>query len=94
MIPLFSWPKNKPSKKLASKQVQSTEPTFMMLSCMTYPSTIKTEATSFFEMSFEFQQSTQRYILEDGTLHINELINLIYSSHFKVALYSQTVTLS
>jgi hypothetical protein len=42
---------------------------FMLVSCLAYPSTLKMEATFSSETSVAFQGTTQRYILEDTTLH-------------------------
>jgi hypothetical protein len=42
----------------------------MLVSCLAYSSTLKMEVTYTCETSVDFQRTTQRYILEDRTLHI------------------------
>jgi hypothetical protein len=44
-------------------------PAFTLLSCSTYFSTLKMEATCSSRTSIDFQRTTRRYIPEDRTLH-------------------------
>jgi hypothetical protein len=44
-------------------------PVFTLVSCLTYFSTLKMEATCSSETSVDTQQTTRRYIPEDGTLY-------------------------
>jgi hypothetical protein len=48
----------------------------MLVSCLTYSSTLKMETKCSSEMSVEYQRTTQRYIPEDITLHNHRCENL------------------
>jgi hypothetical protein len=52
----------------------------MLVSCLVYSSTRKTEATSFSELSVNFQQTTPRCIPEDISLPRHRCENLKSSS--------------
>jgi hypothetical protein len=51
-----------------------------LVSCETYPSNLKMEATRFSETSVNFQRTTRCYIPEDRTLHIHHCENIKYST--------------
>jgi hypothetical protein len=48
----------------------------MLVSCLAYFSTLKMEATCFYETPVDFQQDTGRYIPEDMTLRNNRCKNV------------------
>jgi hypothetical protein len=47
---------------------------FMLVSCVTYSSTVKTEAICSFETSVHFHRSVRSYIADDTTLHNTEVL--------------------
>jgi hypothetical protein len=50
----------------------SLAPCFMLVSCLTYFSALKMQATCSSETSVDFQQITRRYIPEDGNLPVSD----------------------
>jgi hypothetical protein len=60
----------------------------MLISCLIYSSTLKTEATCSYENSVDFQRTTRRYIQEDGTFRNHRCQNL--KSHYE--FYTDTIT--
>jgi hypothetical protein len=61
---------------------------FMLVSCLSYSSTLKMEMTCSSEMLIDFQQTTWLFIPEDTGLHNHRCENLIYYS-----LISKTTSL-
>jgi hypothetical protein len=72
ILPPFSGSKNKPSKISACLL-----PTFMLVSCLAYFSTLKMKAMCSSERLVDFQWTTWRYIPEDSTPHNHCCENLI-----------------
>jgi hypothetical protein len=68
-----SGPKNKPMKKPA----WNLTPTFILVSCLAYHSTLKIEETCSSETSVDFQQTTRRHIPDDRPLHSHGCENII-----------------
>jgi hypothetical protein len=51
-------------------------PTFTLVSCLSYSSTLKMETTCSSETSVDFQRTTLSYVTEDRTLHKHRCGNL------------------
>jgi hypothetical protein len=51
---------------------------FMIVSCVAYSSTVKTEAICSFETSVHFHRSVRSYIADDTTLHDTEVVQTCY----------------
>jgi hypothetical protein len=67
---------------------------FMLVSCLSYYSTLNMKAIYSSEMSVDFQQITWRYIPEDRTLQINLVHSVKYNFfviHFNIILASNYV---
>jgi hypothetical protein len=54
----------------------------MLAFCLAYSSTLKLEVTRYSKMSVDFQQNTQRYILDDRTLKNQQ--HLSNTNHRKI----------
>jgi hypothetical protein len=54
---------------VGSKKQADLVTCFMLVSCLTYSSTLKTEETCLSETSVDFQRTTMHYVTKDRTLH-------------------------
>jgi hypothetical protein len=74
--------------KLAASQAMH-DACFMLVCCLDYSSTLKTEATCSSETSVDFQWTKRRYIPDDTSLHNNRCENLKADISFEnVAMFT------